>query len=47
MHTLNGPGLAVGRIWLAVVENYEQRDGSIIIPEALRRYMHADKIEPL
>jgi seryl-tRNA synthetase len=39
LHTLNGSGLAVGRTWLAVIENYQQADGSIIIPEALRPYL--------
>src|SRR5205085_2138751 len=39
VHTLNGSGLAVGRTWLAVLENYQQPDGSVIIPEALRPYM--------
>jgi seryl-tRNA synthetase len=39
VHTLNGSGLAVGRTWIAVVENYQQADGSIIVPEALRPYM--------
>jgi seryl-tRNA synthetase len=39
VHTLNGSGLAIGRTWLAILENYQQRDGSIIIPEALRPYM--------
>jgi seryl-tRNA synthetase len=39
VHTLNGSGLAVGRTWIAVLENYQQRDGSVIIPEALRPYM--------
>ena len=39
VHTLNGSGLAVGRTWLAVLENYQQEDGSIIVPEALRPYM--------
>jgi seryl-tRNA synthetase len=39
IHTLNGSGLAVGRTWLAVLENYQQADGSVIIPEALRPYM--------
>lgn len=39
VHTLNGSGLAVGRTFVAVVENYQQKDGSIIIPEALRPYM--------
>jgi len=44
VHTLNGSGLAVGRTWLAVVENYQQADGSILIPEALRPYLGADRI---
>ncbi len=39
VHTLNGSGLAIGRTWLAIVENYQQEDGSILIPEALRSYM--------
>jgi len=39
VHTLNGSGLAVGRTLLAVVENYQQKDGSILVPEALRPYM--------
>ena len=39
VHTLNGSGLAIGRTWLAILENYQQRDGSVIIPEALRPYM--------
>jgi seryl-tRNA synthetase len=39
VHTLNGSGLAVGRTWVAVVENYQQADGSIVIPPALRPYM--------
>ncbi len=39
VHTLNGSGLAVGRTLVAVLENYQQADGSIVIPEALRRYM--------
>jgi seryl-tRNA synthetase len=43
-HTLNGSGLAVGRTWVAVVENYQQRDGSILIPEALRPYIGAEVI---
>lgn len=45
VHTLNGSGLAVGRTWLALVENYQQADGSIAIPEALRPYMGMDRIE--
>jgi seryl-tRNA synthetase len=39
VHTLNGSGLAVGRTWIAVLENYQQQDGSIRIPEVLRPYM--------
>jgi seryl-tRNA synthetase len=46
-HTLNGSGLAVGRTAIAVLENYQQRDGSVVIPEALRRYMGGlEVIEP-
>jgi len=45
VHTLNGSGLAVGRTWIAVLENYQQADGSVIVPEALRPYMDGvDKI---
>ena len=40
VHTLNGSGLAVGRTWIAILENYQQQDGSILIPEALRPYMN-------
>jgi seryl-tRNA synthetase len=39
LHTLNGSGLACPRAWIAVVENYQQADGSILIPEVLRPYM--------
>jgi seryl-tRNA synthetase len=39
VHTLNGSGLAVGRTWVAIVENYQQADGSVMVPEALRPYM--------
>ncbi|HTT32696.1 MAG TPA: serine--tRNA ligase [Methylomirabilota bacterium] len=46
VHTLNGSGLAVGRTWIAVVENYQQADGSILIPEVLRPYMGIDRIPP-
>ena len=46
VHTLNGSGLAVGRTWLALVENYQQEDGSILIPPALQPYMAADRISP-
>ena len=44
VHTLNGSGLAVGRTWLAVLENYQQADGSIVVPEALQPYMGTDRI---
>jgi seryl-tRNA synthetase len=44
VHTLNGSGLAVGRTWLAIVENYQQADGSVLVPEALRPYMGTDRI---
>ncbi|MDT5062045.1 MAG: seryl-tRNA synthetase [Acidobacteriota bacterium] len=40
VHTLNGSGLALGRTWIAVLENYQQRDGSILVPEVLRPYMN-------
>jgi seryl-tRNA synthetase len=40
VHTLNGSGLAVGRTWIAVLENYQQKDGSIVVPEILQRYMN-------
>src|SRR5215472_3295204 len=39
VHTLNGSGLAVGRTWLAILENYQQADGSVVVPAALRAYM--------
>ena len=44
VHTLNGSGLAVGRTVAAILENYQQADGSVIIPEALRPYMGTDRI---
>jgi seryl-tRNA synthetase len=44
VHTLNGSALAVGRTWVAIVENYQQADGSVIIPEALRPYIGAERI---
>ncbi len=47
LHTLNGSGLAIGRTWLAIVENYQQADGSVLIPEALRPYLGgAERITP-
>ena len=39
VHTLNGSGLAVGRTWIAILENYQQADGSVVVPEVLRSYM--------
>ncbi len=44
VHTLNGSGLAIGRTWVAILENYQQADGSVVIPEALRKYVGAEKI---
>ena len=45
-HTLNGSGLAIGRLWLALLENYQQADGSVVIPQALRPYIDGvEKIE--
>src|SRR5690348_7357886 len=46
VHTINGSGLAVGRTWLAILENYQQADGSVVIPEGLRPYMGAELIRP-
>ena len=46
LHTLNGSGLAVGRTWVAIVENYQQADGSVVIPEALRPYVGVERITP-
>src|SRR5581483_10777181 len=39
VHTLNGSGLAIGRTWLAILENYQQADGSVVVPEVLRPYL--------
>lgn len=47
VHTLNGSGLAVGRTWIAIVENYQQADGSVVIPEVLRPYMGIERIPAL
>ena len=44
VHTLNGSGLAIGRTWVAIVENYQQADGSVLIPEVLRPYIGAERI---
>jgi seryl-tRNA synthetase len=46
VHTLNGSGLAVGRTWVAIVENYQQADGSVLIPEAVQKYMGTDRLTP-
>jgi seryl-tRNA synthetase len=45
VHTLNGSGLPIGRTWVAIVENYQQADGTIVVPEVLRPYLGADRIE--
>jgi len=48
LHTLNGSGLAIGRTWLALIENYQQADGSVLIPEALRPYLDGlERITPV
>jgi seryl-tRNA synthetase len=48
VHTLNGSGLAVGRTWIAILENYQQQDGSVVIPEVLRPFLNGrEVIEPL
>jgi seryl-tRNA synthetase len=44
VHTLNGSGLAIGRTWVAIVENYQQADGTVLIPEALRPYMGVERL---
>ena len=44
VHTINGSGLAVGRTWLAILENYQQADGSVLVPEALKPYMGTDRV---
>ncbi len=45
VHTLNGSGLPIGRTWVAIVENFQQADGSVIVPEALRPYLGVERIE--
>ncbi len=45
VHTLNGSGLAVGRTWVAIIENYQQADGSVLVPSALQPYLNAERIE--
>ena len=46
VHTLNGSGLAIGRTWVAIIENYQQADGSVKIPDVLQPYVGADRITP-
>ena len=46
LHTLNGSGLAIGRTWVAIVENYQQKDGTVVIPEALQPYIGAKRLLP-
>jgi seryl-tRNA synthetase len=47
LHTINGSALAIGRTMVAVLENYQRDDGSVVVPEALRPYMHGlEVIEP-
>jgi seryl-tRNA synthetase len=46
LHTLNGSGLAIGRTWVAIIENYQQADGSVVVPDALRPYLNAERITP-
>lgn len=47
VHTLNGSGLAIGRTWVAIVENYQQADGSVLVPKALQPYLNAERIEKI
>ena len=44
LHTLNGSGLAIGRTWLAILEQYQQADGSVVVPEPLRAFMGTERI---
>lgn len=45
VHTLNGSGLPIGRTWVAIIENFQQADGSVIVPEVLRPYLGVDRIQ--
>lgn len=45
VHTINGSGLAIGRTWVAIVENYQQADGSVLVPKALQPYLNAERID--
>ncbi|MGL5246542.1 MAG: serine--tRNA ligase [Mycoplasmoidaceae bacterium] len=44
VHTLNGTGLSIDRLWIAIIENYQNKDGDIIMPKALKKYLDFDKI---
>lgn len=44
VHTLNGSGLAIGRTWIAIIENYQQKDGTVVVPEALRPFMNGQSV---
>ena len=44
VHTLNGSGLAIGRTWIAIMENYQQQDGTVVVPEALRPYLDGQSV---
>jgi len=44
VHTLNGSGLAIGRTWIAIMENYQQKDGTVTVPEALRPYLNGQTV---
>ena len=46
VHTLNGSGVAVGRTMAAILENFQQADGSVIIPEVLKPYVGTDRLTP-
>ncbi|HUB82836.1 MAG TPA: serine--tRNA ligase [Bryobacteraceae bacterium] len=46
LHTLNGSGLAAGRTWVAIVENYQQKDGTVLVPAALQPYLNEEVIRP-
>jgi seryl-tRNA synthetase len=46
LHTLNGSGLAIGRTWVAIIENYQQADGSVLMPAVLQPYVGAERITP-
>ena len=46
MHTLNGSGVAIGRAFAAILENYQQPDGSVVVPDVLKPYLPFDRIAP-